>query len=285
MSNYDYFCGMKTLYVTDMDGTLLGPDSKVSPTSAKIICDLTSQGALITVATARTPATVQPILAHTAMALPAIVMTGASLWDREKCSYINPSHIDNVTARCIEEKSATYGVALFQYTLSQDNVLDVYHQGKMSPKEQNFVNERSDLRYKRFHLDSLYNHHQPTLLYFAMGELQRIFSLAEELRATVECSVSAYVDIFGADTGILEIFAPQVSKAAAVKSLANTINADRIVVFGDNLNDIPMMQVADVSVAVGNALDQVKAMATHVIEANITDSVARFIAHDVENTH
>ncbi len=31
---------MKTLYVSDMDGTLLGPDSKVSPESAAIISDL-----------------------------------------------------------------------------------------------------------------------------------------------------------------------------------------------------------------------------------------------------
>ena len=41
---------MKTLYVTDMDGTLLDGDSRVSERSAEIISDLTRQGAPITVA-------------------------------------------------------------------------------------------------------------------------------------------------------------------------------------------------------------------------------------------
>ncbi len=72
----------RTLYVSDMDGTLLGADSCVSERSRRIISDLTEQGALITVATARTPATVQPLLAGVEMAPPAVVMTGAALWTR-----------------------------------------------------------------------------------------------------------------------------------------------------------------------------------------------------------
>ena len=42
---------------------------------------------------------------------------------------------------------------------------------------------------------------------------------------------------------------PGVSKAHAVKELAGRTGADEIVVFGDNLNDLPMMRVADVAVA------------------------------------
>ena len=50
-----------------------------------------------------------------------------------------------------------------------------------------------------------------------------------------------------------------------------------MIAFGDNLNDIPMMRVADVAVAVGNALSQVKAEADVVIGANTADAVAQFI--------
>jgi hydroxymethylpyrimidine pyrophosphatase-like HAD family hydrolase len=92
--------------------------------------------------------------------------------------------------------------------------------------------------------------------------------------------VSCYVDIFGEKTGLLELFAPGVSKAEAVKQLAQDVEADRVVVFGDNLNDIPMMQVADVAIAVENALPEVKAIAHKVIGANTTDAVARFIEED-----
>ncbi len=279
-----YLCTMKTLYITDMDGTLLDGSSRVSDTSARIISSLTASGALITVATARTPATVVPLLSDTCMALPAIVMTGAAMWDWTASRYVNPCFIANDTARCIEAVSSRHGVNLFQYTLGDDGVLDVYHYGRMTGKEQAFVDERSDLRYKRFHLGCGYRADRRTALYFAMGERARIFALTDELRREVDCSVSAYVDIFGEDTGIIELFAPQVSKAAAVKSLAGMIGADRVVVFGDNLNDLPMMQVADVSVAVGNALDEVKAAATHVIGDNTADSVARYILADYHKT-
>ena len=69
----------KQLFVTDMDGTLLGADSRVSRRSARIITDLSRRGALITVATARTPGTVEPLLADTLTLPPAVVMTGAAM--------------------------------------------------------------------------------------------------------------------------------------------------------------------------------------------------------------
>ncbi len=50
--------------------------------------------------------------------------------------------------------------------------------------------------------------------------------------------------------------------------------------FGDNLNDIPMLQVADVAVAVDNALPETKAAADVVIGPNTADSVALYIEED-----
>lgn len=276
---------MKTLYVTDMDGTLLGSDSRVSLRSAEIISSLSKAGALITVATARTPATVVPLLEQCYMTLPAIVMTGAAMWDWKTSRYVSPRYISSETAIQIEMMSLRYGINLFQYTLGHDGVLDVYHHGAMTKKEKTFVDERSDLRYKRFHLNSEYRNDKDTALFFAMGERERIFALADELRSNVNCSVSAYVDIFGEDIGILELFAPAVSKAASVKLLAQAIDARRVVVFGDNLNDIPMMQVADLPIAVGNALDEVKKIAACVIDANNTDAVARYIHDDYYKNH
>lgn len=70
-----------------MDGTLLGSDSRVSEFSASTISELTRRGALITVATARTPATVVPLLASTGTTPPAIVMTGTAYWLRDEARF------------------------------------------------------------------------------------------------------------------------------------------------------------------------------------------------------
>lgn len=273
----------KTLYVSDMDGTLLNSQSIVSNTTSDIINNLSRQGALITVATARTPATVEPLLSQTQNNLPAIVMTGAALWDRNAMKYVAPQYLDLETVIEIKKRCNAHNICPFIYTLKDSGFLDVYYNGIVDDNVNRFITEREMLTLKTFHINTgiiPQNSLQNTILFFAMDEKSRIFTLAEEINQNIDCSVSCYVDIFGEDTGILEIFAPGVSKAQAVKSLAKSINAERIVVFGDNLNDIPMMQIADVSVAVGNALDEVKNIADVVIDCNDCDAVAQYIQKD-----
>ena len=93
-----------------------------------------------------------------------------------------------------------------------------------------------------------------------------------------------YHDIVDEADGYLEIFTAGTSKAAAISDLASKIGAGRVVVFGDNRNDIAMMQAADHSIAVDNAFPAVKAIATEVIGPNTADSVARWIeAHLIQS--
>ena len=80
--------------------------------------------------------------------------------------------------------------------------------------------------------------------------------------------------------GTLRFSPGVISKASAVTALKSELGADRLVVFGDSLNDLPMFDVADVAVAVGNALPEVKEAADIVIDPNYTDAVARFIYKD-----
>ncbi|MDE5810234.1 MAG: HAD hydrolase family protein, partial [Muribaculaceae bacterium] len=113
------------------------------------------------------------------------------------------------------------------------------------------------------------------------GRADSIYEAASRLNTPeFPCSVSAYPDIFDPTTALIEVFAPEVSKAAAVKRLQESVGADRLVVFGDNLNDLSMMKVADVAVAVENAQPEVKQHADVVIAANDFDSVARYISAD-----
>lgn len=274
----------RTLYVTDMDGTLLGPDSQVSDRSRSIISDLSSRGALITVATARTPATVQPLLAGMHTVLPAITMTGAALWRR------NPPGFEHLhlmaaadVATCLR-LCAACSIHPFVYTLGPGgDDLRVYHAGDgLNRAEQKFYDERRHLRLKHFHLrcplpeEAL----DRTILLCTLGPLAHINEAAGALSRHTECVVQSYPDILMADTAILEVFAPGVSKAAAVEDMRRAEGADRVVVFGDNLNDLPMMEVADVAVAVANALPEVREAADVVIGRNADDAVARFILDD-----
>lgn len=52
---------------------------------------------------------------------------------------------------------------------------------------------------------------------------------------------------------------------------------ENVVAFGDNFNDVSMLEAAGTGVAMGNADDAVKARANIVIGDNTTDSIAQFI--------
>lgn len=274
---------MPQLFVTDLDGTLLNSNSRVSSTSAKILSQLSDKGVLITVATARTPATVVPLLKHTAMRLPAVVMTGAAIFDLASQQYIYRSVIPTDTVTTITEILLQARLNPFYYNIEPDRsqIIHTYYFGTPSSKERKFIDERSHLALKRVHINrpDLSPTQLPgeTSLIFCLGPSESIIPAAETLRLSGLCSVSDYPDNFNPSIRYLEIFAPGVSKAASIMRLCRHLDIDHLTVFGDNLNDLPMMQIADTSIAVANALPQVRDAADIIIGTNDSDAVAHYI--------
>lgn len=79
--------------------------------------------------------------------------------------------------------------------------------------------------------------------------------------------------------GLLEIAPAGNSKGSGVMHLCEVLglNKDEICVFGDYINDLPMFRAAGMSVAVGNADDEVKKKATFVTSSNNEDGVANAV--------
>ncbi|MEG0296250.1 MAG: Cof-type HAD-IIB family hydrolase [Clostridium sp.] len=78
-----------------------------------------------------------------------------------------------------------------------------------------------------------------------------------------------------------EIFHKDASKGAALEYLANKINIslDETMAIGDNFNDLPMLEKAKISVAMGNARDGVKEKCSFVTKRNDEHGVAHAIYH------
>lgn len=70
-----------------------------------------------------------------------------------------------------------------------------------------------------------------------------------------------------------------VQRALEVLGQAPDGGSWRTYAFGDSENDLPMLRAVDVPVAMGNALPQVKAMATYVTDRVEQDGVATGLAH------
>ena len=270
-----------TLYVSDMDGTLLNSQSAISPTTAAILSRVISSGALFTVATARTPATVVPLLSGVGVKLPYIVMTGAAMWNNSTRGYecvraFSPATVSHICG--IFERHGLHPLVYRRH----GSFLEVHHTGDYSAQEQQFVAERQNLELKRFMPDDPDYSQSPddALLIFSMQNYESLRAVRDEIAATTQCSVMFYHDIFDPQSGILELYASGTSKSAAIATLASRVGADRVVVFGDNRNDIDMMQHATHAVAVAGAVPETKAAASEIIGSNDADSVARWIEKD-----
>ena len=86
---------MKTLYLTDLDGTLLGSDGKVSKECARIIYRHAKEGLLLSVATARTFMTAGTLVESLDLRAPAVLNNGVFLYDlkQKRCSPIMRSKL------------------------------------------------------------------------------------------------------------------------------------------------------------------------------------------------
>ena len=275
----------KTLYVSDLDGTLLNDDSVLScDTVAMLNRIIEEQEGLFTVATARTPATVVPLMQDVHANLPFIVIGGSAMWNPVTGGFEQTHGIDQETVNAVADVFDRHRLHPFIYRRHGSSLLYTHHCGPMSAQEARFVEDRQHLPLKRFFLDDPDYRHSAdeALLIFSMNKFAVLEEIAADLREVSTCTVMLYHDIFDDSEGYLEIFTAGTSKAAAIRNLAHQVGAERIVVFGDNRNDIAMLQAADHSVAVGNAFPEVKAVASEVIGSNTADSVARWILEDLE---
>lgn len=276
----------KTLYVSDMDGTLLNSSSVLSEATTAKLNKLISEGALFTVATARTPATVVELMKNVDSNLPYIVMAGCATWDNQKKGYESARIISNSSIEQLIGIFEKNGNNPFIY-YKNGNQIVVNHVRELTAEEKEFIEPRIKTPLKRLKTCSSLTVDttlEGAMLIFSMGKFEALRNIADEIdKEGIDCTYNCYHDIFKKDEGFIDIYVNGTTKAAAIKELARKIGAERIVVFGDNLNDIPMMKVADWSVAVSNAFDEVKEYANEITESNDEDAVARWIERDIEN--
>lgn len=100
--------------------------------------------------------------------------------------------------------------------------------------------------------------------------LYEIFSGDERFRCTLQ------QELYRPEY-FLEIMPKKASKAEAIKRLKEIWHCDRVVSFGDAVNDIPMFEISDECYAVANAVPELKACATGVIASNDEDGVAKWL--------
>lgn len=270
-----------TIYISDLDGTLLNSKKEVSKQSCKILNELIEKEDLhFSIATARTPATVELLLKDIEIREPIVVMNGVALYDLQKHKYVNIEYLGASIAKQVIERLGDTISQGFIYTIEQDD-LTVYYNELIGKGRINFFEERKNLQYKKFVQDKVHNYDK--IIYFVfIDKLEEIQAIYNRLSDICGLDMVMYKDIYDEEAYLLEVYSDRATKAKGLERLKKMKSFDEVICFGDHLNDLSMFKLADEAYAVDNAVDQVKEAATLVIGDNESHSVATFIKEHYE---
>lgn len=266
---------MRTLFLTDLDGTLLRSDATLSDATVEILTGLIGQGMLFSYATARSYLRASVITARLPLHLPVAVYGGSMVVDVRSGAPIAISSVDPVTVDAVVAGCQAAGVPPLLHCRLDGRDRVVWVRGQESEGIEGFLAAR--VGDPRLAPVASWSELPRTEVYYLaiIGDAAPIAALASTVTGA---HVIVQTDTYPPHHTWLELSAVGTNKGSAALRLKEITGADRLVVFGDNANDLPMFEVADESYAVGNATEVLRARASAVIGPNDEDGVARLLS-------
>ena len=267
---------MKTLYVSDLDKTLLRDDQTISDFSKNTIEELMSDGMIFTYATARSASTAKA--ATCGLKIPyAIVYNGAFIVDTQSGEQILSSAFEKCESEKLINELLENGAYPRVFSMIEGKERFTYtpeHLESLGAKEY-FRTRKNDPRARLGGVEDLFL--GEIFLISCCGEKDKLSPLYDKLKESCICHF--YPDSYSPDH-YLELLPKGATKASAVLRLKEHLGCDKVVAFGDAVNDISMFEIADECYAVSNACDELKAIATAVIPSNEEDGVAKWLSEN-----
>ena len=268
------------LYVSDLDGTLLDMHGDFPRAWVDRLNRLIDCGLKFTIATARNYDSVHPILHEVNLQLPVILFNGAYLTHFQSGENLKQSnYIQRDVVHETLELVAPLEQDPFVYTFDEQHRL--YYR--------NATNEGSQAYLKSLEGDGRLHYVDE----YQFKDDERIAGLLlidtpavlapvnRQLRERFPDHLNLYFakDIARPKFHWLQMFHHHADKGKMLHTLSQHLDTPltHIVVFGDNLNDLEMFEIAGKAIAVGNALPEVQAVAHQVIGTNASGAVLDYL--------
>lgn len=266
---------MRTLYVTDLDGTLMRDDKTISNESVAILNRLLSKGIFLTYATARSLSSASEITKSISLNLPVIIRNGTILADPQSRKEIEISKFGEELQH-IRQALADVSIPGFATSYFGLNEVKLYLAGRTNEGFQDYLQSHSADR--RIHMvdteDELYE--GETCYFTFIGPKNELQPLYERVKHIEGINCVFQQDKYRPEYW-LELCPGNATKASAIQRVKQLCGCQRVIVFGDSANDISMFQMADEAYATKNAIDELKEIATGIIESNNADGVAKWL--------
>ncbi|MFS0560174.1 Cof-type HAD-IIB family hydrolase [Terribacillus sp. 179-K 1B1 HS] len=262
----------KHLIALDLDGTLLTDDKHISEKNKQAIAAAIRAGHVIVIATGRPHRASLAYYRELGLTTPMVNFNGALIHhpDDKKWDAVH-SPMPIRTARKIVDTCHKLNVKNIIAEVMDDVYIDRFDQYLLDL----FHLEEEDDPIKVGSLTQLLQD-DPTSLLIYPHEDQ-----VASIRETLEKEHAEVIEHrrWGAPYHIIEIIRKGLSKAVGLQKISHyyDIPQKNIIAFGDEDNDLEMIEYAGAGVAMGNAIGPLKAIADYTTGSNMEDGIATFL--------
>ena len=254
---------MAKVIISDLDGTLLRSDKTVSGYSVDILKRCQEAGNQLMFATARPP--------------------------RDIYKYI-PYELKNDIIICYNGALVIKGnEILYKKEISKKTILEIIEIAKRYNLN-NICIEINDKLYSNFVVTDYFGKIPCEVLDLETLEFEVAFKVIICTNQVINSELLRYLpkDCRGVitDNGTLcQIMHSEVSKWNSIKYVINYLNCriSDVIAFGDDYNDLEMIENCGIGVAMENAMDELKAVANFVTKSNDEDGVATFLQNNIDS--
>ncbi len=259
------------LFAFDLDGTLLTSNKELSEANKRALREMKDSGGIVALASGRLGSSVTQIADQLGFEPALLTLNGAAVYAHEPTGY------RQVYSALLGQ---SYAHHLLQHAAEADFALNFYSDGKLFSCRNGLNAQWIDLYYAQTRtacefVDSLdlLKAHTPNKIIF-VGEPSRLDREEKQFRR----KWADQVYIVRTWDYYLEFLSLQANKAKGLAALAAACGVDLkdVVAFGDADNDIPMLEVAGLGIAMSNATTTAKnAAAVTSRWSNDEDAIAR----------
>lgn len=262
-----------TLVASDVDGTLIDHDELVSARTRAAVHAVVESGTPFLLATGRPPRWISPVVEGLGYAPLAVCANGAVVYDSYADRVLSAA---TLSVDALTELSELALVVLPGAGLAAERVGESAHDAA-TPQ---FVSS-PDYEHAWLNPDNTEMSEDEVLAAPAVKLLiRRPGMTSTAMYDALAPHVGALADMtYSTENGLIELSAPGITKASGLVAAAERFGFDLsgLVAFGDMPNDIPMLGLARLGVAMGNAHPEAKAAADEVTDANSENGVAKVL--------
>ena len=264
------------MIASDLDGTLLGADQRVSEENLAAIAELTERGVKFVPVTGRCIQEIDDDVKSCPHIKYVITSDGATVWDNERHEVAFAKYIPHDMVEAIINEINRYTT----YPMAHENGDCFYDQKKHINEilDACHVNQyfRALIKKRDLQLESFNNH----MLASDKVEMFCIFFPSEEdlISFKNELSKTGRLAIAQSDKYNLEIYSIEAGKGNTLLALANEldISKEEVIAVGDSINDVSMIRAAGLGLAMENAFAELKNIADRTI-CHYSEHSAKYI--------